>query len=155
MSAETILGNLESVIASHGWAVQAASHERDGAQYSYTVGLGRFNHPEVMVLGFPHEQGHLLLNDIGAMIASGVRFGDWSCSHDLIEEHPVWFREIAPQHVEFFARMATMRSTSKNVRLLQAILPDALGRYPWNGGCDAAYRRQVEDGGLFIEYTVQ
>lgn len=155
MGREQLLGKLENVIATHGWAVQAASHERDGYEYSYTVGMERFEHPEIMILGFPHAQGHLLLNDIGSLIAKGATFDDWTFTRDIVEHYPVWFREIASEQVAGFATMATMRANSKAVRLLQVILPDAYGHYPWEQACDASYRKQLVDAEVYRPRTVQ
>ena len=149
---ENTLGVLERVIATHGWAVQAAIHDSDGRPYSYTVGMERFDHPELIITGFDHTQAHLLLNDIGALIANGERFSDWDYSADLVEHYRVWFREIAPSQVPILAKMATIRS--KSVRLLHVLMPDAFGHLPWQQTCDGAYRRQLLPADHYLERSV-
>lgn len=67
--------SLLGLIERFGWAIRhvGAGDEPGEAAFSYTVGLTRFNHPEVVTQGLPFDVAQAFLNDIGAQVRAGRR----------------------------------------------------------------------------------
>ena len=69
---------LREAILNFGWAIQAVEAEpaRHQPAFAYTVGLTRYDHPELLVFGLPDRASAALLNRLGERARSGLRIGD-------------------------------------------------------------------------------
>jgi hypothetical protein len=123
-----------------GWSVLAipAGERDDEPAFAYTVGLHkRFGHPEIIVLGLPHELMHELLDVCGERIKAGetlpvgTPFGEVldGCSVQL---RPVRAVESYREHVGY----AMWFNGGPEFGLLQLVWPDDAGRFPGEPGAD-------------------
>ncbi|MEA3056070.1 MAG: hypothetical protein QOD30_1502 [Actinomycetota bacterium] len=127
--------------------------------WTYSIGLAEgFDHPELFVVGsFCYECSGHLLNSIGELVANGARF-DRPTSNELVlvdrgADVPVHLRPVEgrPLVTNWFAAWhAYYRSKPYEpppLSVVQVVLPDRAGRYPWEPGCDPdlAVRQQVPD----------
>lgn len=136
-----ILKRVKDSVARHGWHVQHVLPGEDGSpSLSYTVGLTAKGLPELAIVGFDPNLHHRLLNDVARLMTEqGRRFVDWSESREVIQGYPVVFRSVpSPERVALFA---VNLFPDANLFLLQIVLPDAAGLYPWDAGCDPQYVR--------------
>src|SRR6266508_4528542 len=91
-------------IDAHGRAVMHIL-QPDGSSpaYSFSVGLAyRFQQPEVLMIGLPHDVMQEVINEIGRGMESGQRFREGDVRDDLldggytcrlVEVHPGWHSE--------------------------------------------------------------
>ena len=126
--------NLEA-IDRFGWAVIMVGPVPDEpfAPFAYTIGLSRLDSPEVIIVGVELRRAGWILNHVGIIARDsggidhgplpGVLSGDYvldlretsALHHDAYLGRLLWFHE----------HFGTGR-----LRVLQAVWPDNLGRYP-------------------------
>ena len=72
----TVHRELLDLIERFGWAVRhvGAGTEAGEAPFSYTVGLTRFGHPEIVCQGLPFDVAQSFLNLIGTEVQDGRIF---------------------------------------------------------------------------------
>ena len=99
-----------------------------------------FRSPELAMAGLPQGDEHLLINDIGERVRSGLRLRPGDRIEDLLtsglalrvrEIHPSWYRTMFG-YATWFARRPPLP-------LLQVVWPDPAGRFPWDDGFDADF----------------
>jgi hypothetical protein len=113
-------------------AVGPSRNERF-AQFAYTIGLSRLDSPEVIVIGIDPSPACQILNDICTVALNGKRInvgllpgilgGDYIL--DLREMNALHYDEYLGRLLWFHEHFGTGR-----LRVLQAVWPDKLGRYP-------------------------
>lgn len=84
MSRTEIYAWLRHRILEEGWAWMHV--EGDGPRnpaFAYTVGLWRYEHPELVVFGEHCECNGRLLNTVAAAVAAGRRLAEGHCVDDL------------------------------------------------------------------------
>lgn len=138
---------LRQLLNHTGWAVIHALPDAlpDGSQpITFTVGLAaRYSHPDLMLVGYPGSFSSRVLMAAVEWVASGTRFASWGASDALLQNFLVWFRAIDPVRcpvagAQGFARQAYEEWVlGPDAGVLQVILPDSQGRYPWEFGCRA------------------
>jgi hypothetical protein len=122
---QAYLDELNETMMQHGWAVQYV--ESDLAPFAYTLGLTRYDLPELLITGVSAQRAGRLLNGVarrcvglGALVP-GAQFA--VPSGPLIEvvevDHPDAHLNFA---VAFFGR---------EIRALQLVWADRRGRWPW------------------------
>ena len=108
--------------------------------FAYTVGLNeRFQKPELLVFGFDQDESLVLLE---SLLRRYVRAGfeipvDQPISH-VLEEAPVFAKVVVPLRAAPYARWAIERCSQLHLRcrLVQIVVPDPRGRFPWDAGYD-------------------
>lgn len=130
---------VDDAIKQFGWGVVGVFPARENPSYAYTVGLSTtFRHPEIVVMGFAPRMMKVLLNGVGRRIRHGARYDDWSRDDQIVEGHPVWFRQASEEHAARWAGVASARYGSA-MSLLQVFLPDEHGKFPWDEGVTPEY----------------
>ena len=103
-------------------------------RYIYTIGLSRFDLPEIMMVGrfSTSTLGLPLVNHIGHLMhVHGIRFVDAENSNKFFENVPVHFRELADTSIRQHCGMLFNLLGESDYRLLQVMLPDRQLRMPW------------------------
>ena len=134
---------IDRAVKEHGWYVQSVLPGPQGdPSFSYTIGMTEtFGHPELLMIGFPPDLMHQLLNGVGKLDRAGERFGEWDQSDKVVEGFPVYFRAVPLPQARKWARGASERYRPRSFGLLQVFLPDRNGKFPWDEGCDPTYLR--------------
>lgn len=128
---EQVLDDLRRVVDRFGWAVLHGGGTGPGdPRWSYTVGLARLGHPEVVVVGLPFEAAETYLNLVGEAVRAGARFTPGVVTTALTDaDSPVVFLEVADT-----GRLAVAEQFSGSVDALQLVWPDSTGKLPWEEG---------------------
>jgi hypothetical protein len=127
-----VLADLRGLIDEHGWAVRnvGAGDTAADVGFSYTIGLAGFGHPEVIVMGMPHESAHEFLNLIGDEVRRGSRYQHGTVTGEFTDDDaPVVFIRV-----EDIGRLTAVDEVYGRVDALQMIWPDSTGRLPWQDG---------------------
>jgi hypothetical protein len=125
-----VLRDLQGVIDRFGWAVLHGGGAPGDPRYSYTAGLSRFGHPEVIVVGLPFEAGEKYLNLVGEAVRAGARFSPGVTTTALTDaDSPVVFLQVRDTE-----RLAVLEQLSGSVDALQLVWPDSTGTLPWEEG---------------------
>jgi hypothetical protein len=140
MSVGAVLrAKLTHVIEQHGFAVTGSPEPQEIAPDGmlYTVGLWeKHKVPELIVMGLPPLVAYDLLNDVHREITRGFLPADGLHLPDGVRPHDVLFRRV---HGEWLAVTALVGQALNYYRtpvpFLQAVWPDADGRFPHDPGC--------------------
>ena len=126
-----VLEDLRRVVDRFGWAVLHGGGTGPGdPRWSYTVGLSRLGHPEVIVVGLPFEAAETYLNLVGEAVRAGARFRPGVVTTALTDaDSPVVFLEVADT-----GRLAVAEQFAGSVDALQLVWPDSTGKLPWEEG---------------------
>jgi hypothetical protein len=117
--------------------------EGDDAQptYSYSVGLTKaFNHPEVIVFGLAPDVLQQIINNIGRAVQGGQQFSENETSNEVLSGYTCAFRQVATA-AESRYMPAVAEYYGHGVPALHCIWPDREGRFPWQRGASAEYRK--------------
>lgn len=128
-------------IGEHGWAVVNVEGDESEPGYAYSVGLYEsFAHPEVIVFGLAPAVLRQIINVIGAEIRQGLRFSDTDTTNRVLTGYECAFRSVAPAAEDAYMG-AVIDYYDGEVPALHCIWPDSAGRFPWDQGASADYRR--------------
>ena len=152
--------DLDGKIAGHvlgvGWfALAVPGHrEPDGSggdrpmPMTYTVGLAHtFDHPELILFGFPPETAHGVLGDFVDRLRAGGRFesGERRLSNGPRELRwrclPVAANQLPP-HVGYALAFHRLAGLPGEPRAVQLVWPDARNRLPGDPGCESTCASQ-------------
>lgn len=111
----------------------------DNPPFAYTVGLSTTSvGAEIVIIGLRPERAAVILNDIADAVRDGktiqtdvpdARWANMPC---------VFKRATAPETFEKYAPMPA-RFYGLPVNVLQMVLPDMAGKFPWEKGYAAGY----------------
>lgn len=87
---------LAASVATHGWVVMRVSANGDGPDFAYSIGMVRtLGHPEIIIVGLPHDRAHRIINDVGAAARRGERFTAGDVSDEFLSGgYRVTFRAV-------------------------------------------------------------
>ncbi|ABS26806.1 DUF4262 domain-containing protein [Anaeromyxobacter sp. Fw109-5] len=126
-------------VAEVGWHVVQAVET--GRSHAFTIGLFRsFDHPEVVLFGFGPEIREAALDRLGARVRAGERFEDGGVADGILADRPVTFRVVARRHYLAYLGYAGWYHGGPRFPALQAVWPDAEGRFPWERWFSPALR---------------
>ncbi|SRR6266700_4769535 len=125
----------------YGWAVVHVGASGDEPNYAYSVGLfEKFGHPEVIVFGLHPDVLQDMINRIGDEVKQGKSFAASTVSSDLLEGYPCAFRPVAAGAVRAYMG-AGLRYYARDFPAVHCVWPDRQGRFPWDSGASADFRR--------------
>lgn len=109
--------------------------------FAYTVGLyASFNHPEIIISGITVDTAHVILNDLGTGIRTGIiREADVRYD-DILEGHNCVFKYVADSKYNEFLGQVMVYYHDQHVPVLQCVYTDKQGRFPWELGYQLAYQ---------------
>lgn len=113
-----------------GWSV-SVSHNGGRALYAHSAGLFHtFGRPEVLVAATDGHRAGALVNLIGEAVRDGedLHHGrEWEAAAGL----PIFFVSVPPDLYPWFAARDCWLYGGTAFPMLQAVLPDLSGRFPW------------------------
>lgn len=140
---ERIARNIEDNIARTGRSCigvfpDASSEDPVNEAFVYTIGNARQRMPELLIVGLCNDQGILNLAS-KMMIERGRAFEDGEVV-SLGGKFPFVAVEAAESVKERFTVQATNFLGRSNYRVMQIVLCDKAGLFPWQAGCAEPYR---------------
>lgn len=127
-------------VEQHGWHIVSIDEDDQGPGYTFSVGFFHtLQHPEVIIFGLPVETSVQLINIMGGLIQSGVRFQAGEQSNDIVEGWPVAFTTVPPRRYREFIGYALWFYESLEFPVLQCVWPDKAGLFAWEDGYDTRY----------------
>jgi hypothetical protein len=129
------LSRIQENIDAYGWHVVIVPEDDEGPGFAYSIGLYRsLGHPEVIIFGLEVDTLHRAVNNVGAEVCQGRRFGEGDTSVEIFEGCPVAFRAVSAEHYEEYLGQAVRYYGGKEFPALQCFWPDREGRFPWQVG---------------------
>lgn len=124
---------VDADVKASGWHIVLVAASNQSPSVAYTIGLfHNYQHPEVVVLGLPDTKGHEVLNIIGALVKSGVRFCSGDRSDTILLGHASAFVDFPRVgHFRYLGQARRFYGV-KDFPVLQFVWPDAEGRFPWD-----------------------
>ena len=129
---------LDDLITRFGWAVQAVAPDRARAPLAYTVGLTRFDVPELAVTGLRADRATELLNELAhhsqhseVELLPGEQFELPGRECPPVAAYSIEVVAIPRPDAHLFAAAGRYGS---RVRALQLVWADDRGRWPWERG---------------------
>jgi hypothetical protein len=133
--------DLLNKIQTHGWAVIRVSGE-DGPDFAYSIGLyEKFGQPEIIILGLKPDTAHKLINDVGEAMGQGIVVRAGETSDAFLDSFRCTFRRVPPHQYRAYLGRALWYYKDRAFPALQFIYPDRHGRWPWEEGVHADFRR--------------
>lgn len=132
---------LLSDVSQFGWHVVGIHEEENSPRFAFSVGLYyQYLHPEIMIMGLPHEVAHKLLASVQNIIHQGGFIQPWSA----VEEIASFPLMAVPIHFDHYKEhlgygMWFYRSLPEPFPAIQLVWPDKGGVFPWQEGYDQRY----------------
>ena len=128
-----LLSDIERV----GWHILNIEGDDEGPPYSFSVGFYHtLHHPEILIIGIPHETAVELLNTFGLLIKRGAKFKIGDQSLEIIQELPLAFTDVPTDCFREYLGYAVWFYQSVDFPVLQCVWPDKAGLFPWEAGYD-------------------
>lgn len=132
-------------IARYGWGVcgvfpVAGQPGQPGLplDFCYTYGFWHsWRHPEFMTFALRPQMAHAFFSELARRIAAGERFTDGQVVEGLAAGYATRFRSAPNDDPEYPCALATQFYGHTDYPVLQMVLPDKHGHWPWEPDCDA------------------
>lgn len=121
-------------IAQEGFFVMAVFGSDTTPAFTYTIGLTEtFKHPELLIFGLPVEYSHHVMNDAVSRIKRGAVYGDGDLIKNVLVL-PLAVRSVSMEKAdEYTVQLFNYyRHQLTAPRVVQLVLPDTKGRFPWH-----------------------
>lgn len=130
-------GQIARNIASYGCHVMGVFADADDGTppFSYTVGNAQRGLPELLVIGLIDNGVLNMLSDL--MVERGGKFDDGELV-SLGGPCPVCIIEASDKVQDQYTLQAKHWAPN-GYAVMQIVLPDKHGRFPWDAGCEAPY----------------
>jgi hypothetical protein len=118
------------------------TEEHPGPSFTYSIGLNSVGWPELIMVGMNHYFAGTLINDAVAKYRKMEKPPKAGDVVDDIANLPLLFMECGDWVMEEYTTMAANRAQSRGeppVRVLQMVIPDREGLFPWQQGYDHDY----------------
>ena len=103
------------------------------APFAYTIGLSRLGSPELIVVGIELRRAGWILNHVGIIARDAGGLDNGPLPGVLSGDYVLDLREMSALHYdEYLGRLLWFHEHfgTAELRVLQAVWPDNLGRYP-------------------------
>jgi len=126
-----------------GWAAISVFPTEDdlgpGNEYfTYTVGMTKHDHPDMIVMGMVQQQAHGVLNAAYQAVQRGTRFYPDTYSTEVLRGLRVAVLEVLEPLGDYPLSMCN--HLFGQVEALQIVWPDASDRFPWHEDFEEEYR---------------
>jgi len=126
-------------IKKHGWHIVGVHGDDQGPSFSYSVGLlHTFQHPELFVMGLPHNVAGAFINDIGNLIKGGRSFTAKSKVDGIATGLTLKFVRFGTRYFKDYMGCANSFYQSTEYPVLQLVWPDPGGKFPWEAEFEGA-----------------
>lgn len=135
------LRRLKTDIDTLGFIVMASLPDEHCAGFAYTIGLSETTgHPELLLFGLPGPVAHTILCDLAQRIQSGARFGNDDVVNEILNV-PLAVKAVSHHRAEKYAvQLFNYYADKSPPAVLQLVLPDTGGRFPWSPDFDEHLR---------------
>jgi hypothetical protein len=124
-------------IKTYGVHIQHVLADEDNPPFSYTVGLTRLNHPEIITFGVPARVADAVLNDLATQVMENDPISTERNYEGVFDGLLVRFRPVKKRLDGHYLRMADV--TFEGVfSALQLVWTDSAKLFPWDDGYDQA-----------------
>ena len=133
---ESVNGRNLEAIDRFGWAVIMVGPGGEGEQFApfaYTIGLSRLDSPEVIIVGVELRRAGWILNHVGIIARDSGGIDNGPLPGVLSGDYVLDLREMSALHHDaYLGRLLWFHEHfgTGGLRVLQAVWPDNLGRYP-------------------------
>jgi len=124
-------------IRKHGFFVQGVfpTKYEPGELFLYTIGFWqKWQHPEIVIFGVPPEVAHQLLWNVWHHVEGGGRIQDGQQVPNIAEGYLAHFRSAPTNHPRYSFGVARAYYGHSDFEVLQLVIPDEQGRWPWEPG---------------------
>lgn len=126
-------------VRGYGWHV-AGIFGDPTEDWAYSIGLWHsLRSPEVCVVGPRHQAAMRMVNILGEQVRDGQPFQHDERRLGVIENHPVTIRRVHPSWYRAMFGAGCHFAVKRPWPMVQAVLPDMAGRFPWEDGVDEAF----------------
>ena len=109
---------------------------------AFTFGLyPSFGHPEIVIIGYPHNITSHLLATACERVQAGESFQLEREYEGFLDGYKVAFKHVHPSHYDRFLPFLKGLYRTNNFPVIQVVIPDEGGRYPWDSGVQAQFRQ--------------
>ncbi len=123
--------------------------------FAYSVGLQEtYNHPEIICFGFSNELGHVIINDVAALIKAGERIVANKIYDNVFENSRATFLNVDLLNINDYFGVALGFYQGKPFSALQLIWTDRNDRFPWEDGFEHKfiYKQPLLDRNMHFKY---
>lgn len=126
------------LVENHGWAVASVMGSDESPSFSYSVGLCARGLPDLILIGVRPNDAQKMINiAIDKLIAQEFS----GATGDVLTEVanlPLAPRCLSNELAQSIAlgSVRYAQETGQQFRMIQLVLPDAAGLFPWDSGCD-------------------
>lgn len=125
-------------VAEHGWMIQGVT---GSPPFSYTIGLAKFLHPDLVVYGVNPSTAQTMLNEVGQRVREGEKFTPGVSYARVLRDLDVRVLVVPPEVGEFGVAARFYREHDiQHWAMLQLVWPDKANLFPWDKGFDENLR---------------
>lgn len=139
-----IRARVEDDVRRTGWHVTGVFPTEDDkikVGFCYTAGLwGALQHPELIVFALPPNVAHGVFSGVRERILQGERFEDGQFADRVVRNYRVLFHSVPNDDDDYPTTSATAYYGHRDYPVLQLVLPDMQGRFPWQDDVDPKMR---------------
>jgi hypothetical protein len=106
--------------------------------FTYTIGNARIGLPELLVVGSCHPSMCGMLNALSKIMLQKGAFVDGQ-TVSLGGQYPVYVFDAKEGVKDDFTIQATNYLGRSNYMVMQVVMPDSHGKWPWQADCDEPY----------------
>jgi len=110
--------------------------------FSYSIGNAKLGLPEFLIIGLGAAESKWLINAISKnMIQVGIAPAI-EAPYSFGGAHPVWLIEASEKAKADYTIQAGQYLGREDYRVIQIVLCDPAGKFPWEDGCAENFRAQ-------------
>ncbi|HVE53927.1 MAG TPA: DUF4262 domain-containing protein [Ramlibacter sp.] len=135
--------NIGRCIAEYGCFVLSVA-DPDGAEppFSYSTGIAMDSgHPEVIVFGLSPRMGSWIVNEYNRQVRAGKKFRPGVPYKGFLRGFPVYVEPAEPRKAVNFMFACNRLYADFGYPVVQVIIPDTNGVWPWEKGAPRAFRK--------------
>jgi hypothetical protein len=127
-------------IAGYGWHLISVVEDETSPPFTYSVGMMKtLDHPEILMIGLPHETMRTIINAMGDDIRAGRRFTTTGLYEGYLVGYACKCGPIASRHHPQYLGYAMWHrrhvGQPGTLSAIQCLWPDKQGRFPDESDC--------------------
>lgn len=115
----------------------------DPVAFNYTVGFWGREHPEVVMLGLPHELMHGVLGVVYNQVKAGTRFNPDMFYSFVLSGYKCAFVEVVNVVEDTDYPLSMAVHLEGDIKAVQLVWPDQDGRFPWDKAWDPKMKQPL------------
>lgn len=148
----SIASKISFDIEKYGWHIVRMRHNLNRPAFAYSIGFTeKFSHPEVFIVGVELSRCETVLNRIGQLIRSGLRFESGHLYDTILDGNTCAMLNIPVSYFDHYFGQALGYYHFKP-RFLQCVYPDLNGLFPWDSHSSDEQRMAQPILGTWLEH---